>query len=187
MKGLTYFFVTFIALVFCVSTAFAQKPKKKQNVEKITSAIKQRTDRKATGTILDKAKLLKATKIVYSYSNGTVAPEYHYSVTITVTPTSVTVLRTKGYDGKKDYEKNWKITSGQYDEFINNLASQRMRKLKTDREGALCGGSSESIVVFAGAASVFASPRGQLQIAKDKLDTNFILLVPEKYRDKIHD
>ncbi len=174
MKRAIFILAAAAALILCVTVIYAQM---------IDNGRKVKRSKKSKVTmVLDEKILSKATMIEYNYSNGTVSPEYHFNIMVTVTPDKVIAQRRKGYDGKTVFEKSFDITAEQYKEFMNNILGQNMRKQKENREALVCGGKSESIYVYEGEKVIFSAARGELEIAKGSMDTYFINIVPESSR-----
>ena len=93
------------------------------------------------------AKMLqKATRIQYYTDNGTVAPDYHYGVTVVVSKDSVSLTVVKGYQNQTVYSQTAPLASEQYQQFIERLATQSVHNARTDA-APTSGGSAESIKV----------------------------------------
>ena len=93
------------------------------------------------------AKILqKATRIQYYTDNGTVAPDYHYGVTVVASKDSVSLTVVKGYQNHVIYSQTVPLTPEQYRQFLEQLAAQSVHNAKTDA-APTSGGSAESIKV----------------------------------------
>ena len=66
--------------------------------------------------------LQKATRIQYYTDNGTVAPDHHFGVTVTVSRDSVCLTVTKGYKQQVIYSQTAPLTPAHYEQFIKQLA-----------------------------------------------------------------
>ena len=113
------------------------------------------------GQALTKANLEKATTISFYTDNGSVAPDYHYGMTLTVNPKQVNLQVVKGYDGKVAYNKTEKLTPAQYKQFIEDLNKLSIKKKKFNGPYTT-GGSAEYFCVKAGPLKLFEANKEEL-------------------------
>lgn len=90
--------------------------------------------------------LQKATRIQYYTDNGTVAPDHHFGVTVTVSRDSVCLTVTKGYKQQVIYSQTAPLTPAHYEQFIKQLAELSIHNTST-KAAPTSGGGAESIEV----------------------------------------
>ena len=122
--------------------------------------------------------LKKATSISYYTDNGSVPPEYHWSMTLTVTPKQVKLKVVKGYDGKVAYSKKQRLTPAQYKQFLGKINKLSIKKKKFNGEPAV-GGDSEYLCVKVGSQKVFDANDEEL-VYKGDLHAVFHDLLPNE-------
>ena len=138
----------------------------------LTTACGQKT------TSLTKENLEKASDISFYTDNGTVAPDYHWGMTITVTPKHVNLQVVKGYDGKVAYNQTEQLTPDQYKLFIEKMDKLSIKKKKF-KGPYTTGGSSEYLCVKQGPLKVFDANKEELHYQGD-LEAVFHDLLPEE-------
>ncbi len=140
----------------------------------ISTACGQSNKSKLTAEILH-----NATSIQYYTSNGTVAPDYHYGVTIVVSKDSVCLTVTKGYQNKIVYQQTAPLTSDQYQQFIQQLAAHSIRNTKPDASPS-SGGPVESIEVTDNSDVLFQGSTGAALTFEGDLGMTFHDLLPNE-------
>lgn len=107
----------------------------------VSTACGQASKDRLTAKILQ-----KATRIQYYTDNGTVAPDHHYGVTVTVSKDSVSLTVTKGYKQQVIYSQAAPLTPERYEQFLQQLAELSIHNTSTDA-APTSGGGAESIEV----------------------------------------
>jgi len=129
---------------------------------------------------LSRAILEQATSIVYSDDSGSLPPEYQWQKKITVTKGEVRLRYTREYGEKIVYDKRHKISSSQYQQFINDLSNQGIEKIYTNNEPKDGGGVTGITVRKNGTVLFDGSMEENLRVNKGRLcDAFFKLLTPE--------
>lgn len=123
--------------------------------------------------------LQKATSIQYYTDNGTVAPDYHFGVTVVVSKDSVSLTVTKGYKNQTIYHETAPLTTEQYQQFIQQLANQSIHHAKSDA-APTSGGSAESIKVMDDNGILFQGGNGNALKYKGDLSATFHDVLPDK-------
>lgn len=117
---------------------------------------------------------LQVTKIVYRHSDGSIAPEYYRSYTVTVTADSIEVTI-------RDYsrtlaEKRYPNTEQNYKELVAKLKDFGISK-RRDVEDISAGGDSEALSLYKGDDEFFEAYKsgrgGNLKLKKYNLEQLF--------------
>lgn len=117
-------------------------------------------------TSLSKEDVEKASAISFYTDNGTVAPDYHWGMTITVSPKQVNLQVVKGYSGKVVYDKTLQLTPAQYQQFIGGINQLSIKKRKFNGPYTT-GGSSEYLCIKRGPLKVFDANKEELHCEGD--------------------
>ena len=123
--------------------------------------------------------LQKATRIQYYTDNGTVAPDYHYGVTVVVSKDSVNLTVVKGYQNHVIYSQTVPLTPDQYRQFIEQLAALSVHNAKADATPT-CGGSAESIKVTDDSGVLFQGNIGKSLTYDGDLSMVFHAVLPNE-------
>ena len=123
--------------------------------------------------------LQQSTSIQFFTNNGTVAPDYHYNMTVVVTKDSVTLTVIKGYGNKAAYDQTAPLTAEQYQQFIQQLAALSVHN--TDDEPIpTTGGPVESIRVLDGSKLLFGGSTGRSLTYDGDLSITFHDVLPNE-------
>ena len=129
---------------------------------------------------LSRAILEQATSIVYSDDSGSLPPEYQWHKKITVTKGEVRLRYTREYGDKVVYDKQQKISSSQYQQFINDLSNQGIEKIYINNEPKDGGGVTGITVRKNGTVLFDGSMEENLRVSKGRLcDAFYKLLTPD--------
>ena len=181
-------FIALLALALSLSAGAYGQSKAKKDVNALAKiAATQKKGKAGKGgkaETLSRTTLDKATSVLYYRDNGSVPPEYYYHYTITVTKQTVQLVIKKGESRKVTYSERADITRSQYEQFVNKLSSQGIKKTK-DRTIAEGSGLS-AIKVGQNTAVLFSGHEGDdISIAHGRLADAFLQILPPKMKQQI--
>lgn len=135
---------------------------------------------KTKSSRLSRAILEQATSIVYSDDSGSLPPEYQWQKKITVTKGEVRLRYTREYGDKVVYDKQQKISSSQYQQFISDLSNQGIEMIYINNEPKDGGGVTGITVRKNGTVLFDGSMEENLRVNKGRLcDAFYKLLTPD--------
>ena len=134
---------------------------------------------KQQSLLLSRDMLLRATTISLYTDIGTVAPEYRYSLTVTVKPDSVRLELTQGYSNETGLVRTAVLSPERYQAFVNALAALSVRKVK-DNPDPPAGGSATSIRVRANGETLFVASDGLNLTCDGNLTDVFRNVLPDE-------
>lgn len=118
------------------------------------------------------------TKVVYRYSDPTIAPQFYRTYTVTVTEDSIDLV-VRNYS-ETLLTKQLPLTEGEYGSFITRLKEAGVKKVR-EMKSVATGGDSESLMLFKGDEEFFnayqTSDGGNMR-ANVSLEALFNALVP---------
>lgn len=121
---------------------------------KLITALLLLTPFAAFGQKLTNKAIDTATEYTLWYNNGTVAPDYQRTVTITVTPDSVTrtISMLKGTT-----TESFSVSELSLKLFKENLKACKIKKRSKNKENTCCGGHSIGISLKSGDKNTFSA------------------------------
>lgn len=168
----------------------SNKSKSMNDLLKVSHANKKAKEKvtkknSTNSSTLSLSLLSQATSIEYSTDMGSV-PEWH-DCKIIVKKESVKVRMTKGYgnDNKVVLDQTLTLAASQYQQLINSLANQTIKKVKSSEVLGVGGGSS-SIKVQKGSSTLFSGDENvDLEVGRGELIDSFLKILPYDVVKKI--
>lgn len=109
----------------------------------------------------------RADRVVYSFRDSSLPPDYHRSYELVVTPTIASIF-VHSY-GKELLKESYKVTPEQFQKVITALRGMDIRSRKANRNAIPCsGGTTNSFAMSAGDELLFS---GFVDNCEDQLST----------------
>lgn len=172
--------ISFIVVALAHSSTSAQK-----SSNKLFQAVKEYAKKNHKKELLSMQMLKSATEISYSFTNGSVAPEYQYYEEIIVTPQYVTLNVIN--QSNLCYSRSHTLTSRQYSDFLTKLYSLGVKK-STDEFIPMCGEGVSKLLIKNGDRIMFKGSEDEdIVTSKGRLSNPFLPLLNTEMRDIFDD
>lgn len=176
--------ITLIALCLAANISYAQTKtsdpltnslKRQYKPSNPTKNIKPKTNKKDNHIITNQM-LEKATKVIYGFNNGSVAPEYQYQGYVEVTPVSLSL---KIYNCSNiTYSSSITITSQQYKSLLKAIYDLDIKK---DPDPYYCdGGDVYTLTIYHNSKKLFECDMEEYCASNGNLgDVFYNILTPD--------
>jgi len=132
---------------------------------------------------LDETMLRQATRFIYSFDNGTVAPDYRYDCEVTVYKDSVRLSVLAEYGKEVKMDSIVPLKDGQYEQFITTLANHSITKVPL-RGPMPVGGPVYKFWVVGDKSTLFGGEEDfNLEVKNGSLLNTFFMVLPPELQN----